>query len=1051
MCRCAFAADGYGGIAGTVREAGGDPAPLAHVSVICPETRIHREVVAGPKGEFRAPQVPAGACTVTAQSVRSGASARIAAVVRAGRNTEVSIDLSPGWTAAELKDPRDAIPAGANVLHALRNISEITRGQAGGNIEGYTPYSPRSNSAFNSVGQRGQDNNFLVDGLDNNESWLRGAVLEVPVETIASVSLLEVYLPPSIGHAAGGSVNVRSRSGSGQFHGSGYEYFQSSALSARNFFDGPAKPGLLGNRFGGTVGGPVRKNSWFFFANAEAMRERRGLTVISTVPTTAQKEGDFGSSAIYDPDAFRQIGDGLFTRQPFPGNRIPSNRIPAAARNVVSLYPDPNLPGAANNYRFAPDRIQNSEWFSLRSDKIVNSRSTLLTRLSYEHHDQLSPGALPGLPFSGSDSSQHADSARTSLSAWGGGISHTFLLRPALVNEFRAGITRFDLSGRASDRSVDASAALAIPGLGRDGLPAISAAGFAQLGAAQAVPMQIRTTSYQFEDAVQWRTPRHTWAFGVQAIRRHADGDTPEWTTRGAFSFTPDYTSLPGVALTGNSIASLLTGYPNEVRRDMQLAPFQVRGWEYAAFVQDEVRIWPRLTLQGGLRYSLDPPVTEAQNRMVNFSFDRAAPALNQYAAKNGVNRYGGLSFNKRTFAPRIGFAYDVFGNGATVLRGGFSKAYDAGAYVAQSILAQNPPFASRLDQINSTFQTGSRLAGGLPPLENSDGTIYAIEHRDYTPYADQWGLFLQQRLRRRLSLEIAGSGSMGIHLYESYDANQPYPAPTPYNYPRYPYEPYHSRIEYLGFAGGSTYYGGQVKVTEQRDDLQLIATYRFAKSLDDSTPPGTNQESRPAFPQYIYNLRGNRSPSPFDITQRLVLTAWYDLPFRKGRAAGVNSRALRMILSDWRAGTVITVQSGFPFTPELAVNSLNNGGYQLPDRRGDGALPSSQRSYLRWFNTSLDPADPNRAFDIPALYQYGNSGFGIVRGPGLATVDASLGRSFSLTERLRLHTRVDASNLLNRANFALPNRILGVESSGMISHTSTLARSLELRAKMEW
>jgi hypothetical protein len=175
------------------------------------------------------------------------------------------------------------------------------------------------------------------------------------------------------------------------------------------------------------------------------------------------------------------------------------------------------------------------------------------------------------------------------------------------------------------------------------------------------------------------------------------------------------------------------------------------------------------------------------------------------------------------------------------------------------------------------------------------------------------------------------------------------------------------------------------------------------------------------------------RSVSPFDIAQRLMLTASYELPFHV------------------RVGTLITIQSGLPFTPELAVNSLNNGGFQLPNRVGSGDLPANQQSYLHWFNTSLNPADPNRAFEIPPLYQYGNSGFDILRGPRLANTDLSLARDFSVRESLHLRTRVEVFNLLNRTNFALPDRILGTASSGVISHTVTPSRQLQLLVKLDW
>jgi len=390
--------------------------------------------------------------------------------------------------------------------------------------------------------------------------------------------------------------------------------------------------------------------------------------------------------------------------------------------------------------------------------------------------------------------------------------------------------------------------------------------------------------------------------------------------------------------------------------------------------------------------------------------------------------------------APRIAIAFDVFGTGATILRGGFSKAYDPGSYITTGALARNPPYASRLDLINGTFQVGPNLADGLPAITASNQAVYSIGPGNFEPYADQWGVTLEQRLPARLALEIAGIGSMGVHLYESYDANQPYPAPTPYAFPRYPFEPFHSRVEYLNFAGGSTYYGGQLKLSgEQHAGLRFTMTYRYAKSIDDSTAPGTDQDSRPQGPQYIYSLRSMRSVSPFDIAQRMMLTASYDLPFHHAA------------LANWRVGALVTVQSGLPFTPELAVNILNNGGFQLPNRVGDGSLPASQRSYLHWFNTSLNPSDPNRAFQIPSLYQYGDSGFDILRGPRLANTNLSLGRDFSLRESLRLRTRVEVFNLLNNVNFALPDRILGTPASGVISHTATTSRQIQVLLKLDW
>ncbi len=951
-----------------------------------------------------------------------------------------------GLTPAVLESSllQEAPLKGRNYLDLLPDISEVTRGQQGGNIEGFGPYAPRGNSSLNSLGQRGQNNNFLVDGMDNNESWLRGAVLEPSIESIEAVSLFAAYVPVDLGHATGASVNVQTRAGSNQVHGSLFEYLQNSGWNARNFFDGARKPRLAQNQFGGSIGGATRHNDWFLFLGSELSRERRGLTVISTVPTAVQKSGDFGGIAIYDPVTISQQPPGDFARQIFPGNRIPSSRIPVQARNLIALYPDPNLAGSANNYRFTPVLARDSGRFDVRSDKKLSARGTLFARLSYERRDGESPSALPAGPFVASDATQHADGAGTRLTAWGAAVSQTYTLRPSLVNEVRAGMTRFDLNGYALDRGLDSAAALAIPGLGTDGLPGIQPTGYAQLGATGPVPFEIRTTSYQVDDTLSWMVGRHALKFGVQVIRRHADGNASEWTGRGTFLFTPDYTSQPGVDHTGDSIASLLTGYPSEVRRDIQYAPFRLRGWEWAGFAQDDIRVRRRLTVQAGLRYSLYPPVTEAEDQMVNFNFSREAPALDQFAGQNGVNQYGGPNRKRWAIAPRIGFALDVFGNGATVLRGGFSQLLDTGSYAVEGILARNPPYAAKQDIFAGSLQLGLNLAEGVPVPERGPlldvaslnrvrGSIYAIEPADYTSYSDQWGLFLQQHLKPALTLEIGGMGSMGMHLHSTLNYNQPYPAPTPYPLRRYPFEPYVSRIEYLGFSGGSTYYGGQLRLTGQLGSgPRLLVGYRYAKSLDDATTPGSSQQSRPPGAQYIYNLRLVRSPSPFDVAQRVTLTGSWEL-------------------AGWCASAAVVIQSGFPFTPELAVNGLNNGGFWLPNRVGDGSLPSDQRSYLHWFNTSLDRADPNHAFETPSLYQYGNSGFDIVRGPGLATVDAALARSFALAKGLRLRARVEAFNLLNRTNFALPNRILGLASSGMISHTSTAARQFQLAFRLEW
>jgi hypothetical protein len=1050
LCTYALAAQNHGAISGTVIDVAGNPVPFVEITLRGDHNRCQRSMAADSRGTFRFADLVPGPYTLVLISP-DGSVGITAVSVEAGLTAIRSIGFDSPF-------PYGHEEVVYGYLDWIHDQADIAPGQQGSATEGAGPYAFRANTSFNANGQRGQNNNFVLDGMDINDNWTGSAMLNPPAEAIAGISVLDGYIPPESGHATGASASVYTRSGPERLHGSAHEEFGNSALDARNFFDGARKPAMIANQFGGNLGVPIHKGTWFF-VDLEGLRSRQGLTVISTVPTASRKLGDYAFAPIYNPFTIAPTPSGIFERQPFPNNQIPQSLFSPAGEKLLALYPDPNLPGIADNYRYTPSAPHNAIWFHGRAGKVLSGNRRLSVAAGYEREREQSPGALPapaGLPQTslGSDIAQNANDANLASNAWDFVVADTTALRPSVINEFRAGAASLHLQAQPLDQGMNWSTLLDIPGLSAAGLPTVSPTGFTSLGAAGAAPFDLRMSNFQLEDTMRWTTKRHAWQFGVQAIRRLADGDAGNFSSRGTFFFTPDYTSQEGSAApSGDSIASLLVGFPSEVERDVQFSPYRLRAWELAGFVSDQIRLG-RLTIQAGLRYSLYPPLTEASDRMVNFNFSRTAPALNQFAGQAGVNESAGLGFNKRALAPRVGFVLNLSPSGSTALRGGFSTDYDSGTYLAEGILARNPPYASSLDMINGTFQLGPNLTAGLPipaavsllnaqALNAAQGSINAIQSENYTPYADQWDLFLERRLGSRLVFEVGGVGSMGIHLEDAFNANQPFPAPTPYTTLRYPYDPYESRITYLNLGGGSTYYGGQAKLSGQiRPGLMILLNYSQSKSVDDSIAPFTDPLSRPAAPQDTYNARGNRGLSPFDIAQRAVLTTQYDLPH-------ASHGWLATIARDWRASTIVTLQTGFPFTPELAVNSLNNGGFQLPNRTGNGDLPANQRSYLNWFDSSLGVA--SSAFQVPALYQYGNSGFDILRGPGMANMDAALSRTFRLRDTLHLETRAAATNLLNRTNFALPDRFLGVESSGVISHTVTPARQLQLAIRVAW
>ena len=579
-----------GTLSGRIYDAWGEPVPLAEVTLIDHDGH-RRSLIAGQTGGYFAANLPAGSYTIVVTAATLGVQTSTT-VVEEGAMVDAPVILT---ITPQALDP----PAlGRSYLDLLRDKAEITPGQQGGDIEGFGPYGARGNLSLNSFGQRGQDNNFLVDGIDNNENWVRSSILVPSPEAIAAVSLSAGYIPAEFGHETGASVSVETRSGSNQFHGSVFEDFQNSALDSRNFFDGAQKPGLVGNLFGGSAGGAIRRNDWFYFADAEGQRLNQGLTVISTVPTVAEKSGDFGNIAIFNPLTLAQTANG-FTRQPFLGNRIPGSLIPQASQNLIDLYPDPNLPGSADNYRFTPTAANNNERFDVRTDKML-PRGKIFVRITGERQNLQSPGAFPlsGGGYAGSDLTQLANAANTTTTAWGVAVAYTIALNPQLVNELRAGAAGIHLRSIADDQGINASALTGIPGLGFDGLPSISPTGFTSLGAAEPVPLAVRETNAHIEDTVTWIKGRHSFKFGVQAIRRLTDGSATEWTDRGAFFFTPDYTGVPGTA-EGDSIASLLLGYPTEARRDVQFQPYHLRAWELSGFAQDQIRLFGRLTARG--------------------------------------------------------------------------------------------------------------------------------------------------------------------------------------------------------------------------------------------------------------------------------------------------------------------------------------------------------------------------------------------------------------------------------------------------------------------
>jgi hypothetical protein len=1085
---------------GVVTDASGSVVQNAVIAIVNQDTGFRRELSTNADGEYEAPYIPLGRYNISAkasgfkaverseitlqvdQKVRVDFSLQVGAMSETVTVTEappiVRADSSEFGEVVQKRAVQELPLNGRNYVQLVHLTAGVTTGQQGGNIEGAGAFVPRGTGSFNANGQRGQNNNFMVDGIDNNESWINSTILQPSVEATQEFKVYTANPPAEFGRASGGIVNVQVRSGTNEVHGSAYNYLRNSSLDARDFFQRKTElnqrriPAFRQNQFGATLGMPIQRNSWFIFGDYQGLRQGRGLNVISIVPTAAQKAGDFGSTAIYDPLTTREdpATPGRFIRDQFPNNRIPESRIPSVSRRIVNLYPTPNA--GANQFFFSPNRVQRDDAFNVRSDKvIVDNKNNLFVRISRGYNFTDLPGSMPapenaGFPigaYAGGDSAQLADAADFRLTTWGGVVSDTHIIRPNLLLDTRIGFSRFDLFAVPKDMSINSAQALGISGVNEavppfsGGLPAIRPTGFAFLGANTPIPSLSQNTNYQISGNLTYIIGRHSIKMGWQTIRRHLNFFESQDPARGFFNFNGEFTNN-AAGQGGSPIASLLLGYPTQITRATLFGTFGLRGWEHSPYVQDDIKVTRRLTLNLGLRYELFLPLTEVAGRLANFNFNPADPAVSLIPAIGQSDEYAGRKVDRNNFAPRIGFAYTLTSSGRTVLRGSYGMHYVSVHYAGQGSLGRNVPFMPIQNFSPGSLFVGRNLSDGIPipgfmPLDTASklqaaaaagqvGQVNAVDPDTKISNSLQWGLDIQHEIGGGLMLDVGYVGTRGLNLFSSYNFNQAQPG-TGSVPSRRPLQPISNIavINFFGYFGASTYHGLQSKLQKQwRDGSSLMVAYTFGKSIDDSISGSSGQSNRTGGYQNINDRRSARGPSTFDVKQRLVLSAVYELPFGRG-----GSGALNRVMGNWQLNSIATFQSGLPFTPTMAASNLNNAGaYQLPNRTCHGELPSDQRSVSRWFDTSC--------FVAPPPFTYGNSGINILRGPGLSQVDLAVLKNIPFSERIRAQFRVEAFNIANRANFRLPNFNIGVPAGATINNTLTgFGRQLQLVAKVEF
>ena len=938
-------------------------------------------------------------------------------------------------------------------------VSGTGYGMKGTIMSGTRPDDLRPGTELFVNGNRESSNNYLYDGIDNNDRLTLAIVVRPAVEAIKEFKIQTNLFSAEQGRNPGGQVNVVTKSGGNQIHGVAYEFLRNDALDANNFFSnraGQKIPPFKQNQFGGAVGGPIIKGKTFYFGDYDGFRQRQGRVFVNTVPTLRMRQGDFGEVAggIFDPATTVQTGT-TFTRQQFTNNRIPEDRWDPISAKLLAAYPLPTSSALSNNLVTTPTRSQDWDQYDIRVDHSQNQNDSFFGRYSWSKTATTNPFTfpavqLPGLSKAVGLGNEDTFAGTSTLRAQHLVLNWVHVISPRLLLDVRAGYTRFKLDFSQADIEPNDQLGnkLGIPNANQqeqqNAISIFSPAGYTGIGHSRSLPILRRENTFQYVGNLTFTESAHTIKAGLDVRRRQL---TEYQTNRGngRFNFAPNITNNPANNTGGNSIAAFLLGAPSLIEQDYLLAWVGIRGTEYSLYVADDWRVSPKLTLNLGLRYELDTPYHEVADRWASFDPVTATVLV---AGRNGVSQSAGVNTFKTGFAPRFGFAYQLAQK--TVLRGGAGIFWNTAGHGGNALrLQRHVPFGPIYSFSPGNFFVTRRVRDGfpiIPPLDlsladNPAGSVIGVDP-DYQPgYAEQFNLTIEHELRYSVLLKASYVGNLGRHLDTSYNLNQAVPGPGAVNNrrPFFAVRPSLADVTWAVSDGLASYHAFQFSAEKRlTHGLSGLLAYTWGHSIDTVGQNFGGGADGP-LPQDPRNRRADRGNSPFDIRHRLSIAWNYALPFGKGRAWLNSGGALEYVLGGWQINGILTSQTGLPFTPTANSATVNTGTGSRPDRIGSGEV--SNPTVDRWFDPS--------AFATPAQFTYGNSGRNILFGPGRTNFDFSLFKEFRITEGVKLQFRTEFFNLFNTPQFDLPNAAIGAGSAGTITGIVGTPRQIQFGLKL--
>ena len=930
-------------------------------------------------------------------------------------------------------------------------------------------------------GGRPRVNEYLYDGVSVLQPE-PGQVAYFPIiDGIQEFNVTTNTPSAEFGYFSGGVINLTTKSGSDQFHGSLFEFLRNEVLNARNLFTPvtAAKPVFRRNQFGGTFGGPIVHNKTFFFLDYQGTRQLLGRIRTSTVPSLLQRQGIFtepigGKPApiIYDPATTVALPGGGFTRQPFPNNSIPSSgpgtRFDPVAQMLLDEYPLPTASGTANNFTQIANEPDNQDQFDVRIDHRFSTSNEFFARYSY-FKDFDSP--VPFLPKGSGALSTTNSTVLAPQDTLGQSFVASFvhLFRPTLANEVRFGYTRRAVSRLALLLDQPPSQSLSLPGIPSNAafnseLPTFLIAGYQQLGPPPNTDSFFRTDVTEWIDSATWQRGRHSLKFGADIRFFRLDVLQPPSPT-GQFTFSNLFTNNFNVSNTGFSLASFLLGQVQSFQIDLQQKNLRPRAWANEYFVEDDWKITSTLTLSAGLRYTLNFPSTEADNQGAIFNLQTQEL---QYLGKDGFSNTG-RRLHGLDFGPRVGLAWLL--TPKTVVRSGYGLIWFDQAGITTPFTLPQFPFLqtvsqNTLDNVKPAFV----LSGGpsvqpipLTPDAGLGQGVFSVDRSQTSGYQQQWNLAVQRELNRNLYFEVAYAGSKGTHIgVPDTNLNQLpvsdlaqgaallVKVTNPYfgQIPAWssiggktittaqlmkPFPRFTTVTLFRNNVGNTDYHALQAKIEKRLTrGLWILASYTRSKLIDDAssvfdasilTGPIAN------FPVAdSYDRRREQDVSNGDIPNAFAASWTYELPIGKGRALHPSGFG-GVVASGWQVSGIVTIQSGLPLAVTQGTNNLSYAGFgtQRPNCSGNTALPGDQRTFSKWFNTGAITVNSSQ-------FALGTCSRNPVRSPSYRDADFALLKTIPIHESIRIDFRAEAFNLTNTPPLGAPNTVAGTAAFGTIT-----------------